>query len=126
MSAQTAMDFMVTHEMTESDCKVWSALRTNHEGAARAIQVDTLAELVGIGSRQVQRIVRRLITLHGKPVGTSMRAPFGYFVAITREEREQVAALHTARALSELAVASKIKGVTVAEEIQRLREMATA
>lgn len=121
MTAQTCMDFLVSPDMTEADHRVWSALRSSHEGAENAIQVPTLAELVRMSPRNVQKIVRRLVVMFGKPIGTSMREPFGNFVAVTAAEREQVAALHRARALSELEVAAKIVGVTAAEEVERLQ-----
>lgn len=113
MTAQTSLlDFLVTPDMTEADHRVWSALRSSHEGAENAIQVPTLAELVRMSPRNVQKIVRRLVVVFGKPIGTSMREPFGNFVAVTAAEREQVAALHRARALSELEVAAKIEGIS--------------
>lgn len=118
--SQHAIDFMVVPEMSEDELAVWYVIRL-HPGATRAIQVDALAAQVRMQPRKVQSIVRALIHDHGKAVGTSMRRPFGYFHAVTSEERVEVADLHRRRALAELATAAKISGIDRAEYIRRFQ-----
>lgn len=115
---QAVIDFTVAAGMSEQEREVWYVLR-NHEGAENAIKVPDLAERVGLGSRQVQRIVHRLIHDFGKAVGTSMREPMGLYHATTPQEREEVAALHRRRAKGMLATAAKIVGVSVREYVER-------
>jgi hypothetical protein len=68
VSAQTTLDVLVGSEWTEAEIAVWRALR-GHEGAARAIKAETLAELVGVGVRNVQRAIHSLIHERGRAIG---------------------------------------------------------
>lgn len=117
---QQVLDFTVTHDMTDTERSVWYALR-RREGPGRAIKAEDLAELVGISERNVQRAVHALINERGKSIGSSMTEPFGYYVAVTPEQREEAAGLHRRRALAILATSAAIVGVTLEEEVARFQ-----
>ena len=118
MSQQTALDFLVSSTMTDAEVRVWRALRT-HEGRDRAIKADLLAELAGMNVRNVQRAIHSLIHDHRKSIGGAMDAPAGYYVAVTREDREEAARLLSSRAKAMLATAAIIEGVTTEEYLRR-------
>ena len=118
MSDQTSLDFFVSHDMNEAERAVWQVIR-NHVGARDPIKCEALAELTGIGTRAVQRAIHALIHEHGKPIGSRMAEPFGYYHATTAAEREEVAKLHRDRAIAMLTTASKIVGVTRREYVAR-------
>jgi hypothetical protein len=117
---QTAMDFTVSHEMTEMERAVWSALR-HHEGAASAIKCETLAMLAELSERNVQRAIHSLIHDRAKPIGSSMREPMGYFIAVTPEERRAAAKLHRDRGLAMLETASKIMAIDRRELLRQIQ-----
>lgn len=79
-----------------------ASLLNTREGADAAIQVKDAARAVGLPPRRVQAIVEHLVKDHRAPIGTSMRAPYGWYLVATPEEHEQVVGLHRARAMSEL------------------------
>lgn len=120
MSAQHALDFLVGSEWTEPEITVWRALR-GHEGAAKAIKADALAELVGINVRNVQRAIHSLIHKRGKPVGSSMSEPMGYFVAVTADERRTAAELHRTRGLAMLTTAARIMAIDRRELLRQIQ-----
>lgn len=120
IESQTALDFFVTPDMSDDEHKVWNVLRFR-EGPASAIQVEAVAELVGIPARRVQQIVRTLIHERGRAIGTSMAEPYGWFLAVTHEQREAVADLHRRRALAELSTAAKILGIDRREVVRRFQ-----
>lgn len=120
MSAQTTLDFMVGHDWSVAEVMVWGALR-GHEGAARAIKADDLAELAGMNVRNVQRAIHSLIHERGKAIGSSMAPPFGYYVAVTHEERVEVARLHRDRGIAMLTTAAKILGIDRAAYVRRVQ-----
>lgn len=91
------------------------------DGAENAIKVRDLAALTGVSSRKVQSIVHHLIHSHGIPVGTSMREPYGNFLAITSKERQDVIDLHRRRGLAELGTAAALEGIDEAEYLRRLQ-----
>lgn len=61
-----------------------------HRGAASAIKAEDLAEAVCMDStRRLQRVIHELINTHGVAVGSSMRDPFGYYLAVSTEEKRE-------------------------------------
>lgn len=120
IEAQTAIDFMVGAEWTDAEMAVWRALRT-HEGRARAIKADTVAELAGLSVRNVQRAIHSLIHNRGKPIGSSMAEPMGYFVAVTTEERTAAAELHRTRGLAMLTTAARIMDIDQRELLRQIQ-----
>lgn len=117
---QTALDFTVSHDMGEMARAVWQVLRT-HEGPECAIKAELVVELAGLSERNVQRGVHELIHVHGKSIGSSMREPFGYYVAVTHEQREEAAKLHRERGLAMLTTASKIMAIDRRELLEQIQ-----
>lgn len=117
---QGVLDFLVGSEWTEAEIAVWRALR-GHEGAAHAIKAEALAELVGMNVRNVQRAIHSLIHERGRAIGSSMREPHGYYVAVTHAERVEVAKLHRDRGVAMLTTASKILGIDRREYVRQVQ-----
>lgn len=113
--SQSTLDFP---ELATDEAVVWNELR-DRRGSNRAIRVGTLAELVGMKPRKVQEIVHALIHEWGKPIGTSMSKPFGYYHIVEAEERKHVVELHTRRGIAELATAAKISRISTEECLRR-------
>lgn len=80
-------------------------------GAAEAMTVPNVARACGLNPRRCQSIVRHLIVDHGAPVCTSMRSPYGWYLAETQEEIAGVVELHRSRALAELQTMARLKGI---------------
>lgn len=118
MSPQTSIDFMVTPDMTAAERSVWFVIR-NHEGAARAIKAEDVSTLSGLSVRNVQRAIHELIHRHRKPIGGSMSAPYGYYLAVTPEERAEAARLYRDRAKGMLATAAVSEGISAEEYLRR-------
>lgn len=123
--SQTALDFApgidVSALCDDDDERAVARLLNELRGASKAMKVPNIAATVGVPTRKVQSIVHHLINHHGIAVGTSMRKPFGNFLAVTTEERRMVIALHRSRALSELATAAALEGVDRAEYLRRVQ-----
>lgn len=117
---QTALDFLTPVSMDPQAADIWHVLRFR-EGRERAIKVADLAELVRISPRNCQRIVHRLIHDFGRPIGTSMSEPHGWFHAVTHEERAEVAELHRRRALAELTTAARIMAIDRRELLAQIQ-----
>lgn len=88
--------------LCDDDERAVARILNTREGAGAAMKVAEVAAAAGMGDRKAQSIVRHLIVDHAAPIGTSSRAPHGWYLVATRAEHEAVVALHRARALSEL------------------------
>lgn len=108
-------------ELCDTDEIAVAATLNQCIGAARAIQVNALASSIGIPSRKCQSIVRHLIVEHGAPIGTSMREPYGWYLAETEAEMDDVIALHRSRALAELETMAKLRKTTVRAVLARIQ-----
>lgn len=75
--------------MTSDELHIWDILKL-HTGIKDAIQVRRLSVITGIPDRHVRMIVKRLIEIHHKPIGSTVHAPYGYYVIVNNEERKQV------------------------------------
>lgn len=93
----------------------------DHRGQAEAIRVPVLAARVGLPTRQVQEIVHHLIHVHDASIGTSMRPPYGNFLAVSAAERQEAARLHRSRGIAELVTAAKLERIdkqTLLQQVQ--------
>ncbi len=85
-------------EMTSEEARVWKLLEP-HRGKDRAVRVRDLALLAGMDERKLRDVVKNLVEVHAKPIGSSVRPPMGYFVITSEEEREEVRRQYYSRAL---------------------------
>ena len=73
---------------------------SQHRGRDEAIPVAALAERTRLDGRRLQIIVKQLVEAHQVPIGTATRAPFGYYIIQSDEERREVRDSMMHRALS--------------------------
>lgn len=73
-----------------------------YEGRENAISMHHIEVLTGIRARQVQSLVKRLVEERGLPIGTTTRAPFGYYWIVNEHERRDCRNHLLRRALSTL------------------------
>lgn len=59
-----------------------------HMGKDQAIWISRLAERMDMSPREIKAAARNLVVKLGLPVVGSRQAPYGYYLAITREELE--------------------------------------
>lgn len=106
---------------TEDQLAVHAELR-RHEGADRAIRADDLATAVGMDStRRLQRIIHQLIYVHGIAVGSSMREPYGYYLAVTCTERREVGESLIRRGFAIVETGRRVGDIDEAEVVARLQ-----
>jgi len=79
--------------LDSTEARVLGTLRL-HQGRARAITVPVLAREVGVGQRQVQSVIRRLVVEHGIPIcsggaGIWLAATADELLASYREQRRK-------------------------------------
>jgi len=96
-SARGSREDQPRAEWTPDERRVYRAL-LHHQGAASAIKCDDLADAVGLRSRALQGVIHDLIHRHGIAVGSSMREPYGYYLAASEAELEDVARMFDRRA----------------------------
>ena len=73
-----------------------------HQGRAEAISMSALAREAGLGTRQLQRIIKHLIEDHGEPIGSATGQPTGYYL-ITDEPEVRAAVAQLEHRLGSLA-----------------------
>ncbi|MEM7416815.1 MAG: hypothetical protein AAF389_15015 [Gemmatimonadota bacterium] len=122
--SQGTIDFTATtpridFSKLDKDERAVASLLTTRRGSSRAMKVPAIAKAVGLPTRQVQHIVRSLIVDHGIPIGTSMREPYGNYLAVTSEERSAIAKLHRARAEAEMERARVFERIDREEHTRR-------
>lgn len=100
--------------------RVHDALR-HHRGREKAIKAPDLAGIVNLGTRKLQSVIHELIHDHAIPVGSAMSEPYGYFLAITDAEREDVADMFHRRGLAFLATERKLRQISTTEQMRRLQ-----
>lgn len=101
---------IATDALCDTDERAVAGILNQCVGEGWAMQVADVARATGIPARRCQSIVRHLIVDHGAPIGTSMRAPFGWYLAETPAEMDRVVELHRSRALSELTTMARLRG----------------
>lgn len=105
--------------MTFEEKVVWKILREHRK--YNPISRTLLADMTGLPAREIQKIVRRLITDFGKNIGSSTdnKNP-GYYIVSSLKEAEDVCEGLTRRALRILARVAKLKKTTIRELVQQL------
>ena len=96
---QLAIDYVT---MTDEEAAVMLVLM-KHQGRGNAVSVKDLTEIVNfkmqnanckdeenISEVRVRQIVKHLIERHGKPIGSAVAEPSGYFIITNAEEMEMV------------------------------------
>ncbi|MDE2701297.1 MAG: hypothetical protein OXI23_20680 [Gemmatimonadota bacterium] len=107
--------------LTRTERAVWSTLQ-GHYGRARAIKKVRLAALCDLHERDLRNILKRLIQVHGLPIGSTPSHPQGYFVINSEEELAEIAGRYHRQALSLLYRVMRLKKVS-AHQIARQIEM---
>lgn len=64
---------------------VWRVL-DRHRGRGQAVGLDAVAAMIGHSERVVQHAIAALIEQHGRPIGSAVKKPTGYFVIETEDE----------------------------------------
>jgi len=105
----------------EDDERAVADVLNQRVGADQAVQVKAMAAAVGIPPRRVQSIVQHLIHKHDAPIGTRMSAPYGWYLAETQAELDQVVALHKARAMKELATMARLKRTKINAVLRQIQ-----
>lgn len=105
--------------MTPDESRLWSII-IPHYGRAHVIGVPDLARLGGVSERQAQKIVKRLIEVHGCPIASTPHPPAGYFVPETFGEIAETLDSLKGRALSILTRMSRLRRSTLRETVDQL------
>lgn len=71
--------------LTENEQSVFDVL-DHHRGRGQAIGLDAVAAYTGLSEREVQSAVAELIEHHGRPIGSAVKKPMGYYLIETEEE----------------------------------------
>lgn len=84
---------------------VWTELQATALGRGRAVNSGVLARRLGVSQRTLRAVVNELRN-EGKPVGSAVEAPAGYYVPETREEA-QACSTHLWARVREIAKAAR-------------------
>ena len=76
--------------------EILNILQTHAKGAEKAIKASHLAHELRLTEREVRLFIRELIR-EGHPVASSIRDPFGFYLAVTQEEKGRYVAQLKAR-----------------------------
>ena len=85
--------------MTPEQTTVWGILQ-GQRGRARAVKQAVLAVACGVSVRTLQQVLKALTEEHHKSIVSSCRPPYGVFVPVTQEEKDEYMAQLKARAVS--------------------------
>jgi len=101
-------------EMPPDEQRVWRALQA-HAGRASAITGEALAEGTGLPWRECRQVMKDLIEIHHKRIGSSPSRPAGYYIIETPDEEEATYQTLKGQAISTLKRASVIRRVSLRE-----------
>jgi len=115
------MQLTLDWSSTSAEQRVLTILRT-HRGMAAAIPMPQLASLVGMETRQVQRIVHRLRVKHGEAIGsTAACGKNGYYMLATMEEMDGFRREQRRKALGTLLAVARACQATLPDLLGQLR-----
>lgn len=88
-------------QMNTKELTIWSILSLR-KGRALAIKSSDLELRTGIKDREIRNVIKSLIELYGKPIGSTTKEPFGYYVIVDKSEMKEVQKSLRNRAISTL------------------------
>ena len=95
-------------------------LATLRHGRGNALSMKFVAESAGLNSRSLQAIIHHLIVHHGKAIGSTSKAPAGYYLIETEAELAEATKHLESRALSVLHRMASLKKVGFAELLKQM------
>lgn len=98
----------------------WDYLDRYHRGKARAIMVERLSCRLNKSPRLIRAMAEELTTEYHKPIASTIRPPYGLYVAITPEEKEEYCAQLDARIR---AIARRRRAFTSIPLLETIRQM---
>ena len=104
--------------MTPLEKRLWATIERLD---GRIIKAGELAEIHDMSDRLIRNYIKCLIEHHGKPIGSRTAKPAGYYLITDPEEREAVYRAWRKRGISILARAAKLRGIPLAEELERVQ-----
>ncbi|MDA2916473.1 hypothetical protein MYX64_06490 [Nitrospinae bacterium AH_259_B05_G02_I21] len=104
--------------MTPEEKRLWITIERLD---GRIIKAGQLAEIHDMSDRLVRKHLKCLIEHHGCPIGSRTGKPAGYYLITDPEGREEVYLAWRKRGISILARAAKLRGIPLAEELERVQ-----
>ena len=112
---------LVTTDMTDSE-RLVAGIIERHRGKETPVAREQLALLVGVTTREVERIVKHLVERHGCPIGSVCGSRVhGYYVITDAEDLARTAENLRARAMSLLKRLARLRQTTELDVLGQLR-----
>jgi biotin operon repressor len=112
---------LITLDMTERERLAASYLE-RHQGKDRPLARERLAALLGVTTREVERLVKHLVERHGCPIGSVCAGDrHGYYTIVDEADLARTADNLRARAMSLLKRLARLRQTTELDVLGQLR-----